>query len=175
MFGFAFSRLDWIYLSNAARKSIRWTFPKQVSNVRAWSDFNSAATLPNSKRHFEIITAPAKRINSNSLLKVECVDANCNTYQIFICSSYDPISKKYSRSIENKPPAIAGDGNGRVISAFRLANSMELIKYHLVKKRSDYSSVSINWNTIGCNGLTWNAIANWMRPNVVRSFWYSRN
>lgn len=54
--------------------------------------------------------------------------------QIFILSSYEPSSKKYFLSMENSPPAMAGDGNGCVISELRFFNSPVFIRYHLLNK-----------------------------------------
>lgn len=50
--------------------------------------------------------------------------------QIFICGSYAPISKKYSLLMANRPPAIAGVGNGRDESFERRLSSMSFMRYH---------------------------------------------
>lgn len=129
------------------------------------SNINPTATLPLKMKNFELLKAgfgniqfwkSCFKIRLYLFYQIRKLISKFSPPQIFIFLSYDPISKKYCRLIENKPPAIAwnenpiffilmefegtlkvdcytGDGKGCVTSAFLFFSSFALKRYHLRK------------------------------------------
>lgn len=149
------------YFTDSTRKRVRRTFSEQMTHVWTWSYFKRTMKkiVLSSYMKYRLFFSQTMQVFANSHNK-QCVFlrdsidkfielkllpisirpphiqirkliSKLSPPQIFILSSYDPISKKYWRSIENKPPAIAGDWNGRATSEFLFISSMEFIRYHL--------------------------------------------
>lgn len=90
------------------RAAIRTPPSENVTNPRTWHDLQSATTHPDLRQKQKYLFFKFRWTLVDWWLTLKEI-SRFSPPQTFIPASYSPISKKYSRSMAKRPPAMVGD------------------------------------------------------------------